>query len=73
MRHSRYRAADNGYNNRYGSSDHYKLAYRDGFESGYEQGYRGLRPTSRGAVFRLRDTKAVPGCWFRVPGRVLFD
>ena len=43
VRHSRYRAADNGYNNRYGSRDDYKLVYRDGFESGYEQGYREIK------------------------------
>ena len=43
VRHSRYRSADNGYNNRYGSRDQYKLAYRDGFDSGYEQGYREMK------------------------------
>ena len=40
VRHSRYRSADRGYNNRYGSKDQYKLIYRDGFEAGYNQGYR---------------------------------
>lgn len=43
VRHSRYRSADNGYNNRYGTRDSYKLVYRDGFESGYAQGYREIR------------------------------
>ena len=43
VRHSRYRSADNGYNNRYGSRDDYKLVYRDGFDSGYEQGYREIK------------------------------
>jgi hypothetical protein len=42
VRHSRYRSADNGYNNRYGSKDDYKLVYRDGFEAGYARGYREL-------------------------------
>jgi len=41
VRHSRYRAADHGYNSRYGTKDDYKLVYRDGFEAGYEDGYRG--------------------------------
>lgn len=41
VRHSRYRAADHGYDNRYGTKDGYKLVYRDGFEAGYENGYRG--------------------------------
>jgi len=40
VRHSRYRAADHGYDNRYGTKDQYKLVYRDGFEAGYEDGYR---------------------------------
>ena len=43
VRHSRYRSADNGYNNRYGTRDDYKLVYRDGFEAGYERGYRELK------------------------------
>jgi hypothetical protein len=43
VRHSRYRSADNGYNNRYGTRDDYKLVYREGFEAGYERGYRELR------------------------------
>ena len=43
VRHSRYRSADNGYNNRYGSRDDYKLVYREGFDAGYERGYRELR------------------------------
>ena len=41
VRHSRYRAADHGYNSRYGTKDDYKLVYRDGFEAGYQDGYRG--------------------------------
>jgi len=41
VRHSRYRAADHGYDNRCGTKDDYKLVYRDGFEAGYEDGYRG--------------------------------
>ena len=43
VRHSRYRSADNGYNNRYGTRDDYKLVYRDGFEAGYDRGYRELK------------------------------
>jgi hypothetical protein len=43
VRHSWYRSADRGYNNRYGTKDAYKLTYRDGFEAGYEQSYRQLR------------------------------
>jgi hypothetical protein len=43
VRHSRYRSGDNGYNNRYGARDDYKLVYRDGFEAGYERGYRELK------------------------------
>ena len=43
VRHSRYRAADHGYDRRYGTKDDYKLVYRDGFEAGYEDGYRGTR------------------------------
>lgn len=43
VRHSRYRSADNGYNNRYGTRDDYKLVYREGFESGYERGFREMR------------------------------
>lgn len=39
VRHSRYRSADRGYDNRYGTKEQYKLAYRDGFEAGYAQGY----------------------------------
>jgi hypothetical protein len=39
VRHSRYRSADRGYDNRYGTKEQYKLAYRDGFEAGYQQGY----------------------------------
>lgn len=44
VRHSRYRAADHGYDQRYGTRDDYKLVYRDGFEAGYEDGYRGTTP-----------------------------
>jgi hypothetical protein len=39
VRHSRYRSADRGYNQRYGTKEQYKLTYRDGFEAGYQQGY----------------------------------
>jgi hypothetical protein len=39
VRHSRYRSADRGYNDRYGAKEQYKLTYRDGFEAGYQQGY----------------------------------
>jgi hypothetical protein len=39
VRHSRYRAGDRGYEERYGTKEQYKLTYRDGFEAGYEQGY----------------------------------
>ena len=42
-RHSRYRSADHGYNNRYGSKNDYKLVYRDGFEAGYRTGYSDRR------------------------------
>lgn len=43
VRHSWYRSGNRGYNDRYGSRDQYKLAYRDGFEAGYQQGYRSNR------------------------------
>ena len=51
VRHSWYRSGDRGYNNRYGTRDSYKLAYRDGFEAGYDQAYRASRGygVSRGA------------------------
>jgi hypothetical protein len=39
VRHSRYRAGDRGYDQRYGTKEQYKLTYRDGFEAGYQQGY----------------------------------
>lgn len=39
VRHNRYRSADRGYNQRYGTKEQYKLDYRDGFEAGYQQGY----------------------------------
>ena len=39
VRHSRYRSADRGYDERYGTKEQYKLTYRDGFEAGYQQGY----------------------------------
>lgn len=50
VRHGWYRSGDRGYNNRYGTRDNYKLAYRDGFEAGYDQAYGQLRGygTSRG-------------------------
>ena len=41
VRHSRYRSADRGYNQRYGTKEEYKLIYREGFEAGYNDGYRG--------------------------------
>ena len=40
VRHSWYRNGNRGYNNRYGTRDQYKLAYRDGFEAGYSQAFR---------------------------------
>ena len=40
-RHSRYRSADHGYENRYGSKDDYRQIYRDGFRAGYDEAYRG--------------------------------
>jgi hypothetical protein len=39
-RHSWYRNADRGYNNRYGSKDDYRSEYRRGFLAGYEATYR---------------------------------
>jgi hypothetical protein len=41
VRHSRYRSADRGYNQRYGTKEQYKLIYREGFEDGYAEAYRG--------------------------------
>jgi hypothetical protein len=38
-RHGRYRSADRGYNNRYGSKDRYRNLYRDGFRTAYQAGY----------------------------------
>ena len=43
VRHSWYRSGNRGYNDRYGTRDQYKLAYRDGFEAGYRDGYRTSR------------------------------
>ena len=40
-RHGWYRAADRGYESRYGSRNDYERWYRDGFEAGYSQAYRG--------------------------------
>ena len=40
IRHSRYRSADRGYTQGYGSRDTYKDIYREGFRAGYEAGYR---------------------------------
>lgn len=40
VRHGWYRSGNRGYDNRYGTRDQYKLAYRDGFEAGYDQAYR---------------------------------
>jgi hypothetical protein len=45
VRHSRYRSADRGYDEQYGTKEQYKLTYRDGFEAGYQQGY-GRSPRS---------------------------
>jgi hypothetical protein len=39
-RHSRYRSADHGYENRYGSKEEYRQVYRDGFRAGYDEAYR---------------------------------
>jgi hypothetical protein len=39
-RHSRYRSADRGYVDSYGSKNAYKDAYREGFRAGYEEAYR---------------------------------
>ena len=39
-RHSWYRNADRGYNDRYGSKDDYRSEYRRGFLAGYEATYR---------------------------------
>ena len=36
----RYRSADHGFNDRYGSRDAYKNTYRQGFLQGYQRGYR---------------------------------
>jgi flagellar biosynthesis/type III secretory pathway protein FliH len=36
---SRYRSADHGYKNEYGSKETYKLNYREAFRQGYERGY----------------------------------
>ena len=43
VRHSRYRSADRGYNERYGTREAYKHVYRDGFEAGYDAGFRDAR------------------------------
>ena len=42
-REKKYRQADDGYNNRYGSKDQYRDAYRQGFQQGYDRGYREAR------------------------------
>lgn len=42
-RKKKYRQADDGYNNRYGSKDQYRDAYRQGFQQGYDRGYREAR------------------------------
>lgn len=39
-RKKKYRDGDDGYNNRHGSRDRYKMEYRDAFRQGYDQGYR---------------------------------
>jgi hypothetical protein len=43
VRHSRYRSADRGYNQRGGSRADYSRVYRDGFRLGYDEGYRDVR------------------------------
>jgi hypothetical protein len=40
VRHSRYRSADRGYEQRYGTKEEYKNIYREGFQAGYDDGYR---------------------------------
>jgi hypothetical protein len=39
-RHGRYRSADHGYIDSYGSKNAYKDTYREGFKAGYDEGYR---------------------------------
>ena len=39
-RHGWYRAANRGYENRYGARANYQQIYRQGFEAGYAEGYR---------------------------------
>lgn len=39
-RHSWYRSANRGYQNRYGGRADYQAFYRQGFEAGYAEGYR---------------------------------
>ena len=40
LRHDWYRSGDRHYENRYGSKDQYKNAYREGFRDGYDRGFR---------------------------------
>ena len=44
-RHSRYEAADRGYEKRYGDKDEYRATYREGFRAGYAEGYRSVMMT----------------------------
>ena len=44
-RHSRYQAADRGYERRDGDRTDYRDAYREGFRAGYAEGYRGVMMT----------------------------
>jgi hypothetical protein len=46
-RHSRYRSADRGYDERYGSRDQYRTVYRDGFQAGYDESFRDLNASGR--------------------------
>ena len=56
-RHSRYRSADRGYNQRYGTKAQYQDLYREGFRRGYDEGYRdkGASSRDRGGLGDLRN------------------
>ena len=45
-RHTRYEAADRGYESRLGDKATYGEAYREGFRAGYAEGFRGVLMTS---------------------------